>query len=50
MVPYPMHVVNCLTSSLCRRQLFYGEGLSKNVGHHGWPTTKNFKITLAKMP
>ena len=23
-------------------------GLSKNVNHHGWLTTKNFKITLAK--
>ena len=26
-----------------RRKLFYGGGLSKNVGHYGWPTTKNEK-------
>ena len=26
------------------------ESLSTNVGHHGWPTKKNFKMTLAKMP
>ena len=25
-------------------------GLSKNVGHNGWPTKKNFKITLTKHP
>ena len=25
-----------------------GEGLSKNVDHHGWPTTKDKKKTLAK--
>ena len=30
-------------------------GLSNNVCHHGWPTTKSYtlsqiKITLAKMP
>ena len=25
-------------------------GLSKSVGHHGWPKPKNFKITLAKTP
>ena len=24
-------------------------GLSKNFGDHGWPTTKNVKITLAKI-
>ena len=29
-------------------KLFYGRGLRKNVGHHGWPTTKNFKITLVE--
>ena len=23
---------------------------SKNVGHHGWPMTKNFKIALAETP
>ena len=34
-----------------RTKLFYdGEALSKNVGHHGCPTTKNFKVTLAKTP
>ena len=27
---------------------FFGSRLSKNVGHHGWPITKNYKITLAK--
>ena len=25
-------------------------GLGKNGGYHGWPTTKNFKTTLAKIP
>ena len=24
--------------------------LSTNVGHHGWPTKKNLKMTLAKTP
>ena len=24
----------------------WGEGWVKNVGHHGWPTMKKFKITL----
>ena len=33
-----------------RRKLFYGGGLSKNVGHYGWPTTKNEKKKLAKAP
>ena len=32
------------------RKLCYGEGLSKNVGYHGWLTTKEFKFTLAKTP
>ena len=34
-----------------RRKLFmvWGE-LSKNIGHYGWPTTKNKKKTLAKTP
>ena len=27
---------------------FIQRGLSKNVSHHGWSTTKNVKITLAK--
>ena len=27
-----------------------GGGLSKNVGHHVWPTTKSKKKTLAKTP
>ena len=26
-----------------------GVKLSKNAGYHGWPTTRNFKTTLAKM-
>ena len=27
-----------------RRKLLYGQwGLSKNVGHHGWSTRKNFE-------
>ena len=30
------------------RKLFYGGGMDKNVGHHGWKTVKNFKTTLAK--
>ena len=25
-------------------------GLTKNFDHHGWPTTKSFKLTLAKAP
>ena len=25
-------------------------GLSKTVGHHGWPMKKNLKKTLAKTP
>ena len=42
--------VKCYNKSEGRWKLFYnGEGggvggeLSKNVGHHGWPTTKNKK-------
>ena len=26
-----------------RTKPFHGGGLSKNVGHHGWPMTKNKK-------
>ena len=35
-----------------RTKLFLvGEGrLGKNIGHHVWPTTKNFKKTMAKTP
>ena len=28
-----------------RRSLFYDEGLSKNIGHQGWPTAKIKKNT-----
>ena len=28
------------------RRLFMVGGLNENVGHHGWPMTKNFKIAL----
>ena len=31
-------------------KLFYGRAQSKNVDHHGWLTTKNFKITLVNIP
>ena len=27
-----------------------GLGLSKNVGHHGWPATKKFKLHWLKCP
>ena len=33
-----------------RSKLFYGGGLSKNIGHHGFPTTKNVRVTPAKTP
>ena len=33
-----------------RRRFFYAEGMSKNVGLHGRPATKNNKKTLAKTP
>ena len=29
---------------------FMVEELCKNVGHHGWPAKKNFKITMAETP
>ena len=35
------------------KELFHGGGggdLSKNVGHHGWPTTKNKKKHWLKRP
>ena len=34
-----------------RRKLFYDEErLSKNVGNHGWPVTKNLKKHWLKRP
>ena len=38
------------SSNVARRNLFYGGRgkLSKYVGHDGWSSMKNFKITLAK--
>ena len=33
-----------------RIKLFYGRGLSTNVGHHGLQTRKNSKITPAATP
>ena len=37
-------------SKQCLSKHFCSGGMSNNVGHHGWLTTKNFKIALAKMP
>ena len=48
-----------MTALQGRRRLFYGGGgggasgggeLSKNIGHHDWPTTKIKKKALAKTP
>ena len=37
----------CFILNFVRKKLFYGEGTqSKNVGHQGWVTTKNFEVTL----
>ena len=30
------------------KAFFFGGGLSKNVGHYGWPVKKYFHMTLAK--
>ena len=32
------------------KETFLWGGLNTNVGHHGWPTIKTFKITLVKTP
>ena len=46
---YLENVINTLTR-MYQGCLSWVIGLSKNIGQHGWPTTKKFKITLAKTP
>ena len=58
-VHFPFAKCLFLRNTQGRRKLFYGRewgeeggggGLSKNVGHHGWWTAKNYKEALTKTP
>ena len=44
------YLVKHLYDDRAERSFFMLVGLSKNIGHHGWLTTKKIKTTLAKMP
>ena len=49
-LPQYFFVILLMSAKLFDGVSIMGGRGGKIVGHHGWPTTKNFKITLAKMP